>query len=141
MSIERQFGVMWVHACELLERTERLHRQFVRYVGPGADTAVWEPPVDIIETRDGFIMSFAMPGLDPEQIDVQLDVAGLTVSGVRRIRLEYPEAVIRRLEIPHGRFVRRIALPRARFSLAGSQYANGCLEVRLVRAPETRVPK
>src|SRR5690606_7688891 len=103
------------------------------------DAAVWEPPVDVIETHEGFVMSFAMPGLDPKQIDVTLDPAGLTVSGIRRVRLEQPGAVIRRLEIPYGRFVRRIALPGARFTLADSRYADGCLEVRLVRAAENRV--
>ena len=30
MNTDRQFGWMWVQACELLDRAERLQRQFVR---------------------------------------------------------------------------------------------------------------
>jgi HSP20 family molecular chaperone IbpA len=42
------------------------------------------------------------------------------------------------MEIPHGRFVRRIALAGARFRLGDTRYVNGCLEVRLMRAGENR---
>src|SRR5690348_3251103 len=45
MSSERQYGWMWVEACEVLDRAERLQRQFLRYQGRGADGATWEPPV------------------------------------------------------------------------------------------------
>jgi HSP20 family molecular chaperone IbpA len=44
------------------------------------------------------------------------------------------DSVVRRMEIPHGRFYRRIALAGTRFRLGDTRYQNGCLEVRLVRA-------
>src|SRR6185437_9203975 len=73
MSIDRQFGWMWAQACELLDRADRMQREFVRYVGQGADAAVWEPPVDIQETAEGLHFTFALPGVDPDQINVSLD--------------------------------------------------------------------
>jgi len=42
------------------------------------------------------------------------------------------------MEIPHGRFFRRIALAGTRFRLGDTRYQNGCLEVRLVRAGDNR---
>jgi hypothetical protein len=42
--------------------------------------------------------------------------------------------MIRRLEIPHGRFVRQIALSGPAVEIADSRYLNGCLEVRLAWA-------
>jgi HSP20 family protein len=134
MSIDRQFGWMWAQACELLDRADRMQRQFVRYVGPGADAAVWEPPVDIQETAEGLHFVFALPGVQPEQIAVELDSAALTVNAVRAPRLGAADSIVRRLEIPHGRFVRRIALAGAQLQIAETRYVNGCLEVRLVRA-------
>jgi HSP20 family protein len=138
MSIDRQFGWMWAQACELLDRADRMQRQFVRYVGPGVDAAVWEPPVDIQETAEGLNFIFALPGVDPEHIEVSLEPNALTVSAIRPARLGSPDSVVRRLEIPHGRFFRRIALAGTRLRLGETRYLHGCLEVRLVRAGEIR---
>ena len=74
---------------------------------------------------------FALPGVDPERIEVRLEPNALTVSATRAARLGNPDSIVRRLEIPHGRFVRRIALAGARLRLGESRYVNGCLEVRL----------
>jgi HSP20 family protein len=133
MSSERQYGWMWVEACEVLDRAERLQRQFLRYVGPGVDAAVWEPPVDIQETADGLILLFALPGVVAQEITLTLEPTELTVSAMRPLKLSSPDAVIRRLEIPHGRFFRRIPLTGVPLKLAASRYENGCLEVRLTR--------
>src|SRR5690348_7897700 len=120
MSGERQYGWMWVEACEVLDRAERLQRQFLRYVGPGADAAVWEPPVDIQETDDGLILLFAIPGVVPEEVSLVLEPTELTVSAMRPLKLAHPDAVIRRLEIPHGRFFRRIPLAGVPLKLTAS---------------------
>jgi HSP20 family molecular chaperone IbpA len=90
--------------------------------------------VDIHETEDGFILLFALPGVPIEDIEVRLERTALTVSALRRINLPAAGALIRRLEIPHGRFVREIALSGPPLRIADSRYLNGCLEVRLVRA-------
>ena len=82
------------------------------------------------------ILLFALPGVAPEDIEVRLDRTALTVSALRRVRLAERGAVIRRLEIPHGRFVREIAVSGPALRIADSTYVNGCLEVRLVRASE-----
>jgi HSP20 family protein len=138
MSIDRQFGWMWAQACELLDRADRMQRGFHRYVGPAADAAVWEPPVDIQETPEGLHFVFALPGVNPENIDISLEPNALTVRAARPARLGSSDSVVRRMEIPHGRFVRRIALAGARLRLGESRYVNGCLEVRLVRVGENR---
>lgn len=134
MKSERHFGWMWAQACELLEQAERLQRQYVRYMGPGTDSAVWEPPVDVQESGGEFLLQFAIPGVEPGQINVSLDADGLTVSAVRPVRLAHRSASIRRLEIPHGRFVRHISLGGAPLRIVESVYVNGCLEVRLAKA-------
>jgi HSP20 family protein len=132
MSAERHYGAMWLQALELAEEAERLQRSFLRYLGPDAEGIGWEAPVDIHETPGGLTLLFALPGVAPEDIEVQLDADGLTVRGVRPLNLGDRNAVVRRLEIPHGRFVRRLSLPGAEVKLADSQYVNGCLQVRLV---------
>ena len=134
MNPERRYGWMWLRALELADEAERLHRRFLDYIGPGTDAVRWEPPADIHETEDGLTLFFALPGVAPEDIEVGLERTTLTVSALRRLKLPESGAVIRRLEIPHGRFVRKIALSGAALRIADSRYINGCLEVRLVRA-------
>jgi HSP20 family molecular chaperone IbpA len=138
MSTERHYGWMWIQACEVLDHAERLQRQFLRYTGPGVDAAVWEPPVDIHETSDGLSLLFALPGVALEDIDITLEPNALTVSAMRPLMLTNRDSVIRRLEIPHGRFLRRIVLKGARMQVADTRYVNGCLEVRLTWAGAQR---
>lgn len=136
MSSERQYGWMWVEACEVLDRAERRQRQFLRYLGPGTDAALWEPPVDIQETSEGLMVVFALPGVAAEAIEVRLEPMALVVSAVRPLKLAHPNAVIRRLEIPHGRFLRRIPLSGVPLAIAATRYEHGCLEVHLTRAAQ-----
>ena len=133
MSNEREYGWMWLQAIELAERAERLQRGFLRYLGPRGDAVSWEPPVDIQESAEGLKLLFALPGVAPEDIEIRLEGAALTVSAVRRPSCPAGAALIRRLEIPHGRFVRRIPLTGPT-RIADSEYRNGCLELRLVPA-------
>ena len=133
MNTERRDGWMWLRALELADEAERLHRRFLRYIGPGTDAVRWEPPVDIHETADGLILLFALPGVAAEDIEVRLERTALAVSALRRVRLAEHGARIRRLEIPHGRFVREIALSGPALRIADSRHVDGCLEVRLVR--------
>lgn len=133
MSNERHYGWMWLQALELSERAERLQRRFVRYLGPGEDAVSWEPPVDIQESEEGLLLVFALPGVASEDIELRLEAGALIVSAVRRLPPAGRGAFIRRLEIPHGRFVRRVPLTWPT-RIAASQYRDGCLEVRLVPA-------
>ena len=137
MNTERRYGWMWLRALELADEAERLHRRFLEYIGPGTDAVRWEPPVDIHETEDGLILMFALPGVALEDIEVRLERTALTVSALRRVKLPAAGALIRRLEIPHGRFIREIALSGPALRIAETQFLNGCLEVRLVRAEGT----
>ena len=134
MNTERRYGWMWLRALELADEAERLHRRFLEYIGPGTDAVRWEPPVDIHETEDGLILMFALPGVALEDIEVRLERTALTGSALRRVKLPAAGALIRRLEIPHGRFVREITLSGPALRIADSHYLNGCLEVRLVRS-------
>jgi HSP20 family molecular chaperone IbpA len=126
---------MWAEACELLDRAERLQRQFFQ---PGMRTlgSGWEPPVDIFETELGLWVIVALPGVSAERLELSIDSGALVVSGVRLLPAEVRNAAIHRLEIPAGRFQRLIELPHGRFDLAERRFADGCLTLGLRRLPE-----
>jgi HSP20 family protein len=136
MSAERRYDWMWLQAIELANQAERLQQRFVRYLGPTDGHVSWEPPVDIYESADGLVLTFALPGVAPENIEVRLERSALTVSALRAIRSSGCHSKIRRLEIPHGRFMRRVTLSGMPLRLAESRYLNGCLEVHLLRTHE-----
>ena len=126
---ERQLqALMWARACEAMERAERLHRQFFHR---GHETPSWEAPCDIFETDEALTILIALPGVAAEHIEVTLSAGVLVVIGERPLPSEMATARIHRLEIPHGRFQRRIELPPARFEISGRHLANGCHKVQL----------
>ncbi len=122
---------VWAEALELLRGTERLQRRFFQ-VG-AAEAPGWEPPVDLYETADGLTLSVALPGVAASELEVFLESGSVVVRGERAFPVEYQRAIIYRLEIPYGRFERRIPLPAGQFQLVDRRLANGCLTLDLRR--------
>jgi HSP20 family molecular chaperone IbpA len=126
---------MWAEACEMLDRAERLQRQFFRPGEQRRRGPTWEPPVDILETDSEIAIIVALPGVEPRQIDVMLDGDTLIVTGARPLPAVPESYVIHRLEIPHGRFERRIRLHSGRLSLIRRELSNGCLSLMFTKQP------
>jgi HSP20 family protein len=124
---------MWAEACALVERAERLQRNFYRPSLSEAQHAGWEPPVDIYETERQFWVHAALPGVEPSTLEVAIEADALIVSGARRLPPVARNATIRRLEIPHGRFESRIRFASGRFELGHWELENGCLSVVLTK--------
>jgi HSP20 family protein len=121
---------MWAEACDALARAERLHRQFFRLGLPNVRPQ-WEPPVDILETEDELWIIAALPGVEAAQIEIGIERGILVIAGARLAPALKNAAAIHRLEIPQGRFERRIALPSGRFELDRREIADGCLTLTL----------
>lgn len=121
---------MWAEACDMLARAERMHRQLFQPAA-FARVPVWEPPVDIIETAGQVIVLVALPGVDPEGVETLIDNGHLLISAVRVLPTALRSAVIHRMELPQGRFERRIPLPAGCFSGVTRTSRDGCLVVTL----------
>jgi HSP20 family protein len=118
---------MWQRAWGLLEEAERARRQLFRPASEAELEAVWEPPIDVFETPHRFWVVVALPGVDAEHIQVELDANALLVIGERERPAPCSSAAVRRLEIPHGRFVRRVELAAEPLELVSSTLTHGCL--------------
>lgn len=123
-------GWMWADACELLEQAERLQRRFFQPGGASAHP-VWEPPVDVFETERALWILVALPGVSQNDAQIVLEDGALVVIGERPLPAASRSAAIHRVEIPHGRFERRIRLPRGRFELERRDLTDGCLTISL----------
>lgn len=122
---------MWVEACELLDRAERLHRQFFVLQGARRRQPNWEPPIDLLETDEELWIYVALPGVAKEQLEVMVDNGVLIVTGERPMPGRAKGMVIRRLELPYGRFERRIELPPGRYDVVERELIDGCLTLGL----------
>lgn len=122
---------MWSDAIEMLDRAERLHRQFAEPVLSERQRIAWEPPVDVLETEREVLVFTALPGVAPDKVEVLIDHEGLIISGTRVLPAELRTAAIHRLELPQGYFERRVPLPRGTYDVARRETVNGCLIVAL----------
>ena len=100
-------------------------------------TSQWIPPVDIKEEPDRFVLYADIPGVDPQDIDVQMDKGLLTIKGERASDIDDSER-FSRVERQHGGFHRRFALPDSAdpegITATGH---NGVLQITIPKRPET----
>jgi HSP20 family protein len=129
---------MWSEACEMLARAERLHREFFRPVGSVARLPSWEPPVDILETEHEVLVLVALPGVDPDRVEAAIDGDDLVFAGNRVFPAALRTAIIHRLELPQGRFERRLRLPAGRYSAVRRSVVDGCLLITLQKSGASR---
>lgn len=122
---------MLSEAIGSLARAERLRQQFFNLQSAGGPS--WEPPIDVLETDQELLILVALPGVDPDQVEAIIEDGVLAISGRRTLPAELRHARIHRLELPQGRFERRIALPAGRYVV--SRFAmDGCIVVRLAKS-------
>jgi HSP20 family protein len=127
---------MWSEALQMLARAERLHREVFTPVSRRGVS--WEPPTDVLETQDAVLILVALPGVDPDKVELAIRDGVLLMAGERVLPQELRTATIHRLELPQGRFERRIPLPVGRFEPPRTGVANGCLVIRLPKAGQPR---
>jgi HSP20 family molecular chaperone IbpA len=129
---------MWSEAFAMLARVDRLHREFFRPAVSSSRRPAWEPPVDILETGREVLVLVALPGVDLEHVEATIDGDDLVIAGTRRLPAELRTAVIHRLELPQGRFERRVRLPAGRYRDVRRSAAAGCLLITLEKTEATR---
>ena len=128
MSTKDPINWMLAEAINSFSRAERLRQQFFSLRESG-----WEPPIDVLETENEFLIIVALPGVDPDEVEAVIENGTLVISGRRVLPVELRNARIHRLELPQGRFERHIALPAGRYVV--SRFAvNGCVGLRLAKS-------
>lgn len=128
---------MWERANDLLDQVDTLQRHFFQ---PGGRRLrpTWQPPVDVFETVDALLIIVAIPGVDPSTVEVLLNQGRLVVRGIRSLGNSLPEAcqqaVVHRLELPHGLFERSLELTEYEVEAVEKRFVNGCLILSLKKA-------
>ena len=121
---------------------DELQQVFERFFGDSdADsssvvTAQWVPRVDIREEAERFVILADLPGVDPAQIEINMDKGILSIKGERKAE-EADGKRYSRQERAHGVFFRRFALPEsANPDGIAATGRNGVLEISIPKRPE-----
>jgi HSP20 family molecular chaperone IbpA len=121
---------LWERARTILDEAERIERGLLR-ARPVPPT--WAPAVDVLIAGSAVWVLVAAPGVEAEAIEIALDGARLIVSGLRRVPPALAQAAVQRLEIPRGRFERRVDLPPGAYELRRRELLHGVLALELAR--------
>ncbi|MFY0628229.1 MAG: Hsp20/alpha crystallin family protein [Reichenbachiella sp.] len=92
------------------------------------------PKVDIAETEKQFEIQFAIPGIDKNDLSIDLNDGVLTVSGERKVQNEKDERNFHSIETSYGSFKRSFQLPdNIDADKVDAKYEAGILNVTIAK--------
>jgi HSP20 family protein len=137
--------VRWDPARELDAFQSDMNRLFDSFFGnrEGAaarqETRRWVPPMDLVETEDHLVLRADLPGVDRDDIEIEVKDGILTVSGERKAQHEEKREGYHRVERSFGRFSRSLELPKGvEAESVAASFEDGVLEVRMPKPAERK---
>jgi len=140
--------IRWEPVAELntiQNEMNRLFNTFFDQPAPagrgGAPSRRWIPAMDLVETADHYVLRADLPGLDDDDVNIQLEDNTLTISGERKTQREQNEEGYYRIERAFGTFTRSLTLPDGvNPDAVQAHFDRGVLEIRIPK-PEQRKPR
>ena len=139
---------LWPARTQFQDEFKQVMDRFLQY-GDDRDessvvTSQWAPRVDIKEEANRFVIYADLPGVDPQDIEVQMDKGILSIKGERKSETSESTERYSRIERRYGSFHRRFALPDSAdpdgIEASGD---HGVLQITIPKRPETtprRIP-
>jgi HSP20 family protein len=130
--------IRWEPASEVDSLQSDFNRFFEGFLGrPAAGSRRWAPAMDLSETDDSLVLRADLPGLDREDVSIEVKDNVLTVSGERRNEHQDERKGYHRIERSYGSFARSLTLPRGIDPASVSAgFDKGVLEVRIPKPSE-----
>jgi HSP20 family protein len=131
--------VRWEPVRELTTLQNEMNRLFTNATGGAARR--WVPAIDLVEADDHYVLRADLPGLGPDDVDLEVEDNVLTISGERVTQHEATGNAYFRLERSSGRFRRALTLPEGvDLENIVASFENGVLEISIPK-PEQRKPR
>jgi HSP20 family protein len=126
----------------LREEVEDLVSQALGEGEPWPLTRLYAPSLDLSETDTTVEVRMDLPGVKPDQVDVQVSGNLLTVSGERKEEKEEKGKAFHRIERRCGSFARSITLPcPVQEEKVEAQCRDGVLSITLPKTDEAKSHK
>ncbi len=111
------------------------------FYNEGNETSSFSPKVDVSETDKQFEMDFYIPGVDKDQVNIDLNEGRLTVSGERKFEKENSGKNYRSVESSFGSFTRSFHLPdNIDQDAVSASFENGVLRI-VIPKDEKKIAK
>ncbi len=102
----------------------------------------WLPAVDVYDTKDAVVLKAELSGMDPDDIQIEVEDNVLTIKGERKFEEKIDEGRYYSVERRFGSFERSLALPQGvRSDDIQADYEDGVLAVRVPKAEEEKPRK
>jgi len=103
---------------------------------PWTTSEAFSPHMDVFERNGKFVISADLPGLDKDDVKVEVTEDGVIIEGERKYEHEEREEGVYRSERGYGQFRRQIPLPQGvKTDTATANFKNGVLEIT-IEAPQ-----
>jgi HSP20 family protein len=124
----------WSPLSELGQLNERMRRMLDQtFGGMLGEPAGWIPAVDIEELEDAYVVEAELPGVNREDVNIEVSGNELTISGETKERER--EGIVRRRMRRVGQFEYRVVLPgEVNPEGVDAKLNNGVLNVRIPKA-------
>jgi HSP20 family protein len=128
----------WAQAVE--QFTEHLQRIAVTQqpFNPSFSLAVWEPAVNVYETKEMVVVLVELAGVHQEDLTIEIDAEQIVIRGQRQEVLPKAAQTFHRMEIWSGAFAVQVPLPSTvDASQAQAHYRTGLLEIQVPKCTTT----
>ena len=136
--------VRWEPFEGLSRLNSRINDLFDESVGraravPSAAMSVWLPTVDILESKDAYLIRAELPGMKKEDFNLEVNDGTLTLSGERKPEVLTNGVEYQRSERVNGRFSRSFYLPQTvKQDGIKATYRDGILEIHVPKVEEAK---
>lgn len=122
----------------LFEDATQRRAQAETNAGAEFERADWTPAADIYETDSSYSIAIDLPGINRNELEIDVDDNRLIVKGTRAIE----ESRQHRTERPRGKFLRTFSVPASvDQGKIAAEYKEGVLQVRLPKRNEQKSKK
>lgn len=129
--------VRWDPFRDLTQMQSQLTRLMDQVWGGREES--WLPAVDVFDKADAVVLKAELPGMDPDQVHIEVEDNVLTLKGERRFEEKVEDERYYRIERRFGSFQRSLALPQgARTDEIEAAYQDGILTITVPKAEEVK---
>jgi len=95
----------------LQNRMNSIFQDYTRGENDAVTTASFVPPVDVYEDEHKVVLKLEVPGINQDDLKINVENNSLTISGERKFEKEEKEENFHRIERRYGSFYRAFTLP------------------------------
>jgi HSP20 family protein len=128
--------IRWDPFREMTQLQNRFDRLFEAV---GGRQESWLPAVDVFDTQDAVVLKAELAGMNPDDIQIEVEDNVLTIKGERKFEENVDEERYYRVERRFGAFQRSLALPQGvKSDQIEAAYDEGILTVTVPKAEQEK---